>query len=898
MATMRGKSMPTTRGHGENGNHLQQRPSFDYKPTILRTLSLASIFILTTVLIGIIELAVVKLPHGNHSIFARGTSPSKRSDLFGLAVREAAIESNSSSIITSNSASGASFASTTTDVDTGSSTSTTIDVGKAPTSNYVATETTQTVSLSSTTQEAVTSVVKTSNYVATATTQTISQNGGNNNDAVGATTSSLLIASSVEKSNYVSTDATQTVTTSTAAPTMAYSTGSGQYVAGATTQTVSQTNQQGYTRTPSPTAQTLTTISSATVLTVPVSRASATVVSSYTTTDSNGNTVSTEATSFYPASRYTLITSSVPVVQAIVPGQTILTSISGGSTSVIVTGASTYSSVYGASTSLLISGNYTSTRVFGGSTSVFTSGGTTQTTILGGHTVLSTQLPQATGDADKDAQSDSNYSKGYFTIPHHWNPVQVFLGTYLAVIIAVGYRMIWTVIYNNFSLIEPFRQLNEPNGALAERALFRFYHSQSSLLEPSAALLKGRWTMALAAVTYLLASLLPALGSEAIYVDTNWGCQYPTAGMNPCSARMTGNVAVLRALQGLLAFAALALLLIMVALLRSKTGLPANPSSIATVGTLSRNPDFVDDITTLPCSASTRDMRESLQGRRYKLDFYKSGPGELAYGIVPMAVSGGDDVYAAGEHTYKPVSASSKSHRYRILDFVLLLVTLGTLAMVLAYYVDAADDPFNRFFSSNGFGPRFILTGAVTVLAAIWKSVEQSEVIMSPYTRMAQHSSGPRSTVLFTPHDTPILSTISAIFNRYYFVAVVTCITLLGEALNIVIGGVPYATGQTWPQFLASAYISIGVLALMTIVSIMVILNRRREPKIPRHPDTVGAVVSYLAGSRFVDDFDGLEWQDEDTRDRRIRLLAKRYVFDDRPGSDGRRAWLVDEVYE
>ncbi|KAK4565485.1 hypothetical protein LTR86_004102 [Recurvomyces mirabilis] len=876
MATVRGNSMPTTRGHGEIGNHLRRRPSFDYKPTILRTLSLASIFILTTALISIIELAVVKLPHGNHSIFAQGTSPSKGSDLFGLAVREAAIESNSSSVITSSSVSGASFASTTTNVDTGFSTSTTINVGKAPTSNYVATETTQTVSLSSTTQEAVTGVVETSNYVAPATTQTISQNGGNNNDAVGATTSSLLIASSVEKSNYISTDATQTVTTSTAAPSIAYSTGPGQYVAGATTQTVSQTSQQGYTLTPSPTAQTLTTSSSATVLTIPVSGASTTVISAYTTTDSNGHTT-------------------------IISGQTVLTSISGGSTSVVVKGASTYSSVYGASTSLLISGNYTSTHVFGGSTSVFTSGGTTQTTILGGHTVIATQLPQATGDANKDAQSDNNnnyYNKGYFTIPHHWDPVQVFLGTYLAVILAVGYRMIWTVIYNNLSLIEPFRQLSEAHGALAEQALFSFYHSQSSLLGPSAALLKRRWTMALAAVTYLLVSLLPALGSEAIYVDTNWGCQYPTPGMNPCSARMTGNVAVLRALQGLLAFAALALLLIMMALLRSKTGLPANPNSIATVGTLSRNPDFLNDITILACNASTRDMRESLQGRRYKLDFYKSGPAELAYGIVPVAASDVNGVYPARKRAYNSIGFASKSHRYRAMDFVSLLVALGAFAVVLAYYLDATDDPFNRFFSSNGFGPRFILTGAATVLATIWKSVEQSEVIMSPYTRMAQHSSGPRSTILFSPHDTPMLSTISAIFNRYYFVAIITCVTLLGEALNIVIGGVPYATGQTWPQFLASAYISIGILAVMIIVSIMVILNRRREPKMPRHPDTVGAVVSYLAGSRFVDDFDGVEWEDEDTRDRRIRLLAKRYVFDDRPGPDGRRAWLVDEVYE
>ncbi|TKA38548.1 hypothetical protein B0A54_09483 [Friedmanniomyces endolithicus] len=517
--------------------------------------------------------------------------------------------------------------------------------------------------------------------------------------------------------------------------------------------------------------------------------------------------------------------------------------------------------------------------------------------LSGTATATATQVP--TSPADNTASSEDTYGKGATILRYSWNTEQTFLGTYLAVLIAVIYRMFWTVINNNFNLIEPFRRLNESNGAVAERALFSFYQAQSTLLGPLPALLKRRWALALVGTTYLVTCVMPALGSEAIYVDTNWGCTNPMEGPNPCQARMTADVTILRILQGLLAFAALALLMLISLLLLTKTGLPANPSSMATVASLMRNPALLDDLNEIPPDADTKNMRAALSGRRYKLDAYKTGTGELGYGIVPAYGNGQDEPnHSPGYAPLAGVARSSRSHRFRLTDLVLVLAVLGIFGVVLAYYFDGKHDGFNDYFSSNTFGPRFILTFAATIVASLWKTVEQSAVIVAPYTRLAHHPSSAKSTILFTPHNTTVLATLTAIWNRYFLVAIVTFVTLTAEGLNIVISGVPYATGQTWTQFLVSIYMSLGILGLMVVVSVLVVLSRRREPKMPRKPDTVGTVMSYLSTSKMLHDFDGVDWQDGEERDRRIRLVGKRYTFLQRRREDGKQAWSVDEVYE
>lgn len=147
-----------------------------------------------------------------------------------------------------------------------------------------------------------------------------------------------------------------------------------------------------------------------------------------------------------------------------------------------------------------------------------------------------------------------------------------------------------------------------------------------------------------------------------------------------------------------------------------------------------------------------------------------------------------------------------------------------------------------------------------------------------------------------TPTSTPISSTIRMLRHRYFLASIITALTLAAEGLNVVISGVPYANGQRYIQFVISAYMSMAILGVMIIVTATIILLRFREPKIPREPRTLGAVMSYLCSSRMLDDFEGTECLDERTRDQRIRSWCKKYEFTETVRRDGKLAWTIDEA--
>ncbi|KAK4499456.1 hypothetical protein PRZ48_009971 [Zasmidium cellare] len=657
--------------------------------------------------------------------------------------------------------------------------------------------------------------------------------------------------STIETSNYVNTDNT---------PTIAASPASGDYVPTAHTQTVT----------------------SQTAMALPTSdyvnpNPTNTIVYSAP----NGDYVPTEQTQTMPTPTPTPTPTSILVTTS--------------SASVVVVSAST-------SAILITSGGQTLTS----HTTISAHSSTTQVAVT--QTILSTPASGAPQPSSTNNPFEAQDSGKVGVISYKWDAGHVFLATYLTVILAVLYRILITVLNNNFTLIEPFRQLMEPNGAPAEKAFFSFYQNQSNLYGPAPALFQGRWALALVSTAYTIATTLPALASEAIWVDTNWNCPVPTANSkNPCPPRMTVSITVVRILQGLLAFIALVLVFVTILLLAKRTGLPANPSSMATIGSLMRHPGLIDDINDLPVGpgARVKPMKAAMAGKRYKLEGYKTETGAIDYGIRPLTTDLHDDysTRSKGRGSYTPIDPNGSSldtmaastHRFRWLDLILLIITLGTFGVVLAYYLDGKPDGFNNFFSSNTFGPRFIITLAGTLIATSWHSIEQSSVVMAPFIALAHSPSPAKRTLCFTPSNTPLLSTWTTLRNGYILPALITFTTLLAEALNIVISGVPFATGQTWKQFLISSYMSLSILGIMIVVSVVVIFTRRKEPKIPVRPDTLIGKMYYLSGARLLDDFEGLEGRAKE-RDRVLCASGKRYSFGVRMRRDGRRTWLVDEV--
>lgn len=134
------------------------------------------------------------------------------------------------------------------------------------------------------------------------------------------------------------------------------------------------------------------------------------------------------------------------------------------------------------------------------------------------------------------------------------------------------------------------------------------------------------------------------------------------------------------------------------------------------------------------------------------------------------------------------------------------------------------------------------------------------------------------------------------LFKRYFIASFIAFVAVVAEILVIFLGAVPYAPGQVYVELLVSAYMSMALLGLMIIAIITLIFWKRNLPDLPRAPDTVAAMITYVSESKMQEDFETAEWCDDRELSGRIVALGKRYVYGKLAGSDGEYRHLVDEA--
>jgi hypothetical protein len=67
-------------------------------------------------------------------------------------------------------------------------------------------------------------------------------------------------------------------------------------------------------------------------------------------------------------------------------------------------------------------------------------------------------------------------------------------------------------------------------------------------------------------------------------------------------------------------------------------------------------------------------------------------------------------------------------------------------------------------------------------------------------------------------------------------------------------------------------------------------------PHLPRKPDSVAAVMSYLCASRMVEELEGSEYLSSKQMQLRVEGLKKRYTYGKIVGMDERERWAIDEL--
>jgi hypothetical protein len=157
---------------------------------------------------------------------------------------------------------------------------------------------------------------------------------------------------------------------------------------------------------------------------------------------------------------------------------------------------------------------------------------------------------------------------------------------------------------------------------------------------------------------------------------------------------------------------------------------------------------------------------------------------------------------------------------------------------------------------------------------------------------MAKSPANPRSTILLRKSSIPLTSIFPMFFKGYFLAAAMAIITVLADILIIFLGAVPFASGQVVTELLVASYSSMAILSIMILGVVALFIWKRLLPHLPRAPDTIAAVASYVADSKMLDDFEGCEYLGNRELSNRIAGLGKRYCYGKWPGSDG---YHIDE---
>lgn len=109
--------------------------------------------------------------------------------------------------------------------------------------------------------------------------------------------------------------------------------------------------------------------------------------------------------------------------------------------------------------------------------------------------------------------------------------------------------------------------------------------------------------------------------------------------------------------------------------------------------------------------------------------------------------------------------------------------------------------------------------------------------------------------------------------------------------------GLPYRPGQLSSEFYICGIASLAILILMIIIIVIVNGWRRVLPSLPRAPNSVAAVLTYVVHSNMCASFEGLDKMSIGQRDKYIRGLGKRYGYGLMKVGEEEK-WAIDEVGE
>lgn len=331
-------------------------------------------------------------------------------------------------------------------------------------------------------------------------------------------------------------------------------------------------------------------------------------------------------------------------------------------------------------------------------------------------------------------------------------PKEYIIGAFVPTILAVVYSIPWHLLASAIQEIEPFYQLQRPEGVAAQDSIALDYRASINVIATFSAFRKGHFLVCWSGLISLLVLVLAPIASQTVFISFIGSCT-ATSGREACSPELSVYPVAARVLQGILAFIAVLTIALAAAIKRGKSGLYADPLSIAGLATLFQNDHVVESFRLLnPYFPSSKMIRASLQGHRFRITSYVGSDGSSSYGIVmcyedPATVQNNYQTAFRGGKKYTSVAVDAVDghiplrrqrtvseffiHPGAIAAFALFVA--GLQALIIYYNNNSDDTAFERFMDSQSFGVGFLFTALGVMLKLYWCLLDDGRNLFFTY---------------------------------------------------------------------------------------------------------------------------------------------------------------------